>query len=85
MLEVDGDSMIDAGIHPGDTVIVERGRTPKQGDIVIAEVDHEWTMKYFERHGGRVTLKAANKKYPTITPTEELKIVAVIRAVIRRY
>ncbi len=85
MLQVSGDSMIDAGIRPGDMVIVERGRTPKQGDIVIAEVDHEWTMKYFEKQGGHITLRAANRRYPPITPSEELKIDGVVRAVIRRY
>ncbi len=85
MLTVSGDSMTDAGIHPGDMVIVERGRTPKHGDIVIAEVDHDWTMKYFEKRAGHITLRAANKRYPPITPSEELKIAGVVRAVIRRY
>ena len=47
MLTVSGDSMVDAGIHPGDIVLVERGVTPKANDIVIAQVDEEWTMKYF--------------------------------------
>ena len=39
--------MIDAGIHPGDIVLVEKGNTPKKNDIIIAQVDNEWTMKYF--------------------------------------
>lgn len=85
MLTVSGDSMIEAGIHPGDMVIVERGRHPKDGDIVIAEIDHEWTMKHFERANGQITLRAANKRYPPITPSEELQIAGVVRAVIRRY
>ena len=45
LLKVSGDSMSDAGILPGDMVIVDKGRTPKSGDIVIAQVDGEWTMK----------------------------------------
>ena len=45
ILKVSGDSMINAGILPGDLVIVEKGRNPKTGDIVIAEVDGKWTMK----------------------------------------
>ena len=49
MLKVSGDSMIDAGIQPGDMVLVERNRNAKEGDIVIAEVDNEWTMKYLEK------------------------------------
>ena len=47
LLRVTGDSMIDAGILEGDTVIVDRGRTPKSGDIVVANVDSEGTIKYF--------------------------------------
>jgi len=85
MLKVSGDSMIDAGIHPGDMVILERGRSPKSGDIVVAEIDREWTMKYFERSGGQVMLRPANKAYKTIKPTEELKIAGVVTAVIRKY
>ena len=46
MLKVSGDSMTGAGIMPGDMVLVDKGAVPKSGDIVIAEVDNEWTMKY---------------------------------------
>jgi SOS-response transcriptional repressor LexA len=49
ILRVSGDSMIGAGIMEGDMVIVEKGREPKIGDVVIAEVDGEWTMKYFQK------------------------------------
>lgn len=85
MLKVKGDSMIDAGIQPGDMVLVERGRTPRNGDIVIAEIDREWTMKYFQKRGPVVTLVPANKKYKTITPKEELTIAAVVCGVVRKY
>jgi len=85
MLKVKGDSMIDAGIHPGDMVLVERGRAPHHGDIVIAEIDREWTMKYFHKKGSVITLVPANKKYKTITPKEELTIAAVVRGVVRKY
>jgi SOS regulatory protein LexA len=85
MLEVIGDSMIDAGIHEGDVVILERGRQPKNGDIVVAEVDHDWTIKFFEKRNGGVVLKPANKKYKPIIPEEELKIAGVVTAVIRKY
>jgi repressor LexA len=92
MLKVSGDSMIDAGVRPGDSVIVQRGRQPKNGDIVIAEVDREWTIKYFYKTSGKVAdgvagviLKAANKKYPPIIPKEELRVAGVVRAVIRKY
>ncbi|MBF0553259.1 MAG: hypothetical protein HQK96_01735 [Nitrospirae bacterium] len=56
LLKVSGDSMSEAGILPGDMVIVDKGETPKSGDIVIAEVDGEWTMKYLKVRGENVTL-----------------------------
>ncbi|PJE76159.1 repressor LexA [Candidatus Uhrbacteria bacterium CG10_big_fil_rev_8_21_14_0_10_48_11] len=85
MLKVSGDSMVDAGIQPGDYVLIDRGRTPKKGDIVIAEVDNEWTMKFFEKRGNRIVLRAANRRYPTIVPHQELKIAGVVTSVIRKY
>lgn len=85
LVKVVGDSMIDAGIHQGDLVLVERGREPKHRDIVIAQVDNEWTMKYYEKIGKEVRLVAANKKYPPITPKQELKIGGVVVASIRKY
>ncbi len=85
MLTVSGDSMIDAGIMEGDMVIVDRGRVPKSGDIVVAEVDHDWTLKYFIKRGSTLFLRAANKKYPDIHPQEELKIGGVVTSVIRKY
>ncbi len=85
LLKVSGDSMIDAGIHEGDMVLVERAREPKNHDIIIAEVDGEWTMKYYEKEGSRVRLVPANKKYSPIIPTTELKTGGVIVAVIRKY
>jgi repressor LexA len=85
VLKVNGYSMIDAGILPGDMLLVERGAHPRDGDIVIAQVDREWTMKYFRKRGSAVFLEAANKDYQPIHPQEELQIAAVVRAVIRKY
>ena len=85
MLKVSGDSMIDAGIRPGDIVLVERNKSHKDGDIVIAEVDGEWTMKYLCKLGSKVTLMPGNKKYKPIIPKSELKIAAVVTAVVRKY
>ena len=85
MLKVSGDSMIDAGIQPGDIVLVERNKNPKNGDIVIAEVDNEWTMKYFRKSGNKAMLFPGNKKFKPIDPQGELKISAVVTAVIRKY
>lgn len=85
MLKVSGESMLDAGINPGDIVLVERNKPPKNGDIVIAEVDGSWTMKYFRKSGSRVILVPGNKKFKTIIPKDELKIAAVVTAVVRKY
>lgn len=85
LLQVSGDSMIGEGIMEGDLVIVERGRAPKIGDVVIAEVDGEWTMKYFKKQSGRVVLEAANPQYPPISPKTELRLGGVVTAVIRKY
>ncbi len=85
MLTVSGDSMVDAGIMPGDMVIVERGKQPRIGDIVIAEVDHDWTMKYFLKRGDEVILRPANKKYADIRPRTELNVAGVVTSVVRKY
>jgi SOS regulatory protein LexA len=85
LLKVTGDSMIGAGIMEGDLVIVEKGRSPKTGDIVIAEVDGEWTMKYFTRKGKTIVLEAANPKYPPIKPKSDLRLGGVVTAIIRKY
>lgn len=85
MLKVDGDSMIDAHIADGDMVIVERTQKVKDGDIVVAEVDGEWTMKYFRNRGGKVWLEPANKNFKPIYPENDLRIAAKVKAVIRKY
>ncbi|MBM2839181.1 MAG: repressor [Deltaproteobacteria bacterium] len=85
LLKVSGDSMMDAGILPGDMVIVDRGQAPKSGDIVIAEVDGQWTMKYLRKRGDSVALIPANPKYKPIRPKNELKIAGVVTAVVRKY
>jgi repressor LexA len=85
LLNVSGDSMSGAGILPGDMVIVDRGRTPKSGDIVVAEVDGQWTMKYLRKRSDGVVLLPANPKYQPIKPKSELKIAGVVTAVVRKY
>jgi SOS regulatory protein LexA len=85
LLKVSGDSMSNAGILPGDMVLVDKGEVPKSGDIVIAEVDGEWTMKYLRKGGESVMLLPANPKYQPIKPKRELKIAGVVTAVVRKY
>jgi repressor LexA len=85
LLQVSGDSMIGEGIMEGDLVIVEKDKQPRSGDVVIAEVDGEWTMKYFKKQGKQVYLEAANPKYPIIKPKTNLRLGGVVTAVIRKY
>jgi repressor LexA len=85
LLEVDGDSMIDAHITEGDMVIAERATDAKDGQIVIAEVDGEFTMKYLRKSGGKIWLEAANKHYKPIYPETDLKITAIVKGIIRKY
>ena len=85
MLKVRGDSMIGAGIMEGDMVLVERRSNAKEGEIVLAEVDGQWTMKYLRKKEGKAFLEAANDKYKPIVAKETLNIAAVVIAVIRKY
>jgi len=66
-------------------VIVDKDRTSKNGDIVIAEVDGAWTMKYLKQQRDSVALIPANPKYEPIKPKNELKIAGVVTAVVRKY
>lgn len=85
LLKVKGDSMIEAHIAEGDLVIAEQNEHPRVGEIVIAEVDGEWTMKYYRRKGDKPYLEPANKKYKPIYPERSLRIAAVVKGVIRKY
>jgi SOS regulatory protein LexA len=85
ILKVKGDSMIDAGICPGDLVIVERRPTYKPGQIVIASIEGEYTMKYLRKKGEQYYLDPANSAYKPIYPKGALSIEAVVTAVVRKY
>jgi len=85
MLTVTGDSMIDAGIHAGDLVLVDKSRHPKTQDIVVAQVDGDWTLKYLVRDEHGVRLEPANVNYIPIRPQQSLNIAGVVTAVIRKY
>ena len=82
-LRVRGDSMIDADINDGDTVIVEPG-TPKHGDIVAALIDGETTLKRLIKQGSKVYLKAENQNYPDLIPTSSLTIQGIAKSVMKR-
>ncbi len=86
LLEVKGDSMQDAGLMQGDVVIVERGSPTKPGDIIVAVVDGEFTLKYLMLDDqGEFYLKAANSKYDDIHPTQSLEVYGLVVGQFRRY
>ena len=84
LMRAQGESMIDAGIMDGDMLLVERTDKAKPGEIVIAMVDGERTIKYLRQRSGKYYLEPANKKFKPIMPENTLTIEAVLSAVIRK-
>jgi repressor LexA len=86
-LEVKGDSMIEAGIFDGDTILIRRGDTADSGDIVVALVDdEEATLKRLRRRGASIALEAANPAYETrIFGPDRIRIQGRLVGLIRRY
>jgi repressor LexA len=86
-LEVAGDSMIEAGILDGDTVIIQRCDTAENGAIVVAMVDNiEVTLKRLRRRGASIALEPANKAYETrIFGPDRVKVQGLLVGLLRRY
>ncbi len=84
-LQVRGDSMLDAGILPGDYVIVQKQDTARAGEIVVALLNDEATVKYYQPRKAHVELVAANEKYAPIVVSEDpdFRILGTVRGVIR--
>jgi len=85
LITVKGDSMIDAGILPDDVVIVEKRQLANVGDLVVAIVDNEFTLKTLGKENGDFVLYPANKAYPTIRPKGQLEIFGVVVGQFRKY
>ena len=87
VLKVVGDSMVDEGILDGDLVVVEEKPDPRNGEMVVASIDGEATVKRFYREGrGQIRLQPANADYePIIVRDRDLQIRGVVTAVLRRY
>ncbi len=85
--EARGTSMVGAGIHDGDILVVNRALTAQHGDVVVAVVDGEYTVKYLHKRGVRVKLLAADPTFPEITfrDGQELRVVGVVTDSIRRH
>ena len=87
VLRVSGQSMVDAGLSEDDLIVVDRSRTPKNGDIVVMQIDNEYTVKRFVKTGNGFYLKAENSsgQYPDIYPQEgqEWQLFGVVNFVIK--
>jgi repressor LexA len=86
-LTIEGDSMIDAGIHDGDTVIIKRCDTADNGAIVVALVDNEEaTLKRLRRKGESIALEPANQRYETrIFGPDRVRVQGKLVGLMRRY
>ncbi len=83
-LRVAGDSMKDAGIHDGDIAVIQKQETARDGDIVVALLDDEATLKYFHKEKSRIRLQPANKAYKPIYTADAVilgKLVGIYRQI----
>lgn len=85
MLKVAGDSLEGIGIFKGDIVILEKSKVARRGEVVLALIDTEWTLKILEKVDGATVLRSANPKYPDFYPEYELQIFGIVKSVIRKY
>lgn len=85
LIPVRGDSMIEAGIHDGDVAVVEKRNLANVGDIVVAIVDNEFTLKTLDKERGKYILRPSNSAYPVIRPQGTLEIFGVLIGLIRKY
>jgi repressor LexA len=87
LLRVKGDSMIDAGMVEGDILIVEKGAPARAGEIVVAIVDNEFTVKYLEvdKKTREFYLRPGNKAYPNIRPQASLELFGKVVGQFRKY
>jgi SOS-response transcriptional repressor LexA len=85
VVTVKDESMADAGIFDGDLVVVERTKTAKAGDFVIAIVDNEMMLTELAMDGEHTILKPRNPAYPIVRPKNKLKIFGIVTGLVRRY
>ncbi len=85
LVPVTGDSMIEAGIRPGDRVVVERDVPARPGDVVVAVIDGELTLKTLAVEDGEAVLVPANSAYPVLRPGDRLQVFGVVVGLVRSY
>ncbi|MEO6566790.1 MAG: S24 family peptidase [Casimicrobiaceae bacterium] len=84
LIRVKGDSMMDAGIFDGDLVVVEKRPAARKGDIVVAIVDNQFTLKRLDVEDGKFILRAENKAYAVIRPEGSLEIFGIMVGLVRK-
>ena len=85
LVTVKGDSMLNAGIHSGDLAVIERRSQALPGEVVVAVVDDEFTIKTLGRDKDGYHLLPANPDFPTIRPSGKLEIFGVLVGLVRKY
>ncbi len=85
LVPVKGDSMTGAGIHDGDVAVVEKRNLANVGDIVVAIVDNEFTLKTLGKERGKFILCPENPAYPVIRPQGSLEIFGILVGIVRKY
>lgn len=87
LLKVSGDSLVGVGIFDGDIAIIEKKKVANPGEIVLAQIDGEWTLKILNHDSQtRITyLSSANPNYPPFYPRRELQIFGTLKGVIRKF
>ncbi|MAR99785.1 MAG: peptidase S24 [Nitrosomonadales bacterium] len=86
-VRIKGDSMIDAGIHDNDIVVVDKSQTASTGDIILASIDGDFTVKLLSRNKSKYRLLAANEKYKPIEINESMQfeVWGVVTGAVRKF
>jgi DNA polymerase V len=87
LLRAEGESMLGAGIYPGDLLVVDRGQQATHGDIIIAALNGDLTVKRLKKREGRIFLQPENPEFPEleVSPEMEMEIWGVVRHAIHSY
>lgn len=87
LLRVRGLSMVDAGLGDNDIIVVDRALKPSSGNIVVAVVDGDFTVKFLHMRAGRIKLKAANPTFPDIVPKDgqTVEVWGVVTACVKQF
>lgn len=86
-IRVEGDSMIGEGIRDGDVLVVDRSLDPANGDVIVAAIDGEFTVKYYRKEKGEIRLEPANPAYPVfrVKPGQTLDYFGKVVAFVHSY